>query len=127
MLWYGYMATLLTHRDHEDRPWGSFDRFTKNEPSTVKLIRINPNQEFSLQYHKHRNEFWHVIHGGAVATIGEEKREIKEGDEIQLPEGTKHRLHAGPEGVMILEIAFGEFDEGDIVRLADDYGRVPSP
>jgi mannose-6-phosphate isomerase len=26
--------------------------------------------------------------------------------------------------VRVLEISFGEFDEGDIVRLEDVYGRV---
>lgn len=118
------MSTFLTHRDHEDRPWGSFDRFTKNESSTIKLIRVNPLQEFSLQYHEHRGEFWHVVAGSGTATDGETVREVKEGDEIEIPVGTLHRLSAGPQGITILEIALGDFDEGDIVRVADDFGRV---
>ena len=36
-----------------------------------------------------------------------------------------HRLStAGESEVRILEISFGEFDEEDIVRLDDVYGRV---
>jgi hypothetical protein len=38
----------------------------------------------------------------------------------------EHRLSsASDEPVRILEISFGEFDEDDIVRAEDAYGRVP--
>lgn len=119
-----HMSTFLTHRAHEDRPWGSFDRFTENEHSTVKLIHVKPNLEFSLQSHQHRSEFWHVVNGNGTTTNAGEVREVKEGDEIEIPVGALHRLLAGPDGITILEIALGEFDEGDIVRVADDFGRV---
>jgi mannose-1-phosphate guanylyltransferase/mannose-6-phosphate isomerase len=47
------------------------------------------------------------------------------GEELFVPRGTVHRLSAeGDEPVRILEVSFGEFDEGDIVRLDDVYGRV---
>ena len=37
---------------------------------------------------------------------------------------TTHRLSAGGGPVRILEVSFGEFDENDIVRLDDVYGRA---
>jgi mannose-6-phosphate isomerase len=38
---------------------------------------------------------------------------------------TTHRLCAvGGKRVRVLEISFGEFDEEDIVRLEDAYGRA---
>jgi hypothetical protein len=33
-------------------------------------------------------------------------------------------LTSGPDGFKCLEIAFGDFDENDIYRLEDNYGRV---
>jgi hypothetical protein len=30
----------------------------------------------------------------------------------------------GPEGLIFLEIALGEFDENDITRFEDNYGRA---
>jgi mannose-6-phosphate isomerase len=47
------------------------------------------------------------------------------GEKIFIPRGTVHRLYTeGENEVRILEISFGEFDEEDIVRLDDVYGRV---
>ena len=42
----------------DQRPWGSFERFTLNEPSTVKLIYVRPGDRLSLQRHEHRDELW---------------------------------------------------------------------
>jgi mannose-1-phosphate guanylyltransferase/mannose-1-phosphate guanylyltransferase/mannose-6-phosphate isomerase len=114
---------LLPNRDHEDRPWGSFDRFTLNELSTVKILTLKPGERLSLQTHAKRSEFWRVISGSGTATVGEEEQAAQEGSEFEIAPGTPHRLAAGPEGLAWLEIALGEFDEHDEVRLVDDYQR----
>ena len=115
---------LLTHREHEDRPWGSFDRFTLSEASTVKIIRVASGKRLSLQYHHKRSEFWRVIEGEGTVTIGENDLPANMGDEFEIPVETKHRLAGGNQGITILEIALGNFDEKDIVRVADDFGRA---
>ena len=49
------------------------------------------------------------------------------GDGVFIPRTTAHCLSATGDGpVRILEISFGKFDEGDIVRLEDVYGRAPA-
>ena len=112
-------------RDFEKdvRPWGQFERFTLNERSTVKIITVNAGEAFSLQTHKSRDEFWRVISGYGTVTVGDSQEEANPGDEFFIPRGTVHRAEGGEEGLVFLEIAFGEFDEGDIVRLDDKYGR----
>ena len=35
-----------------------------------------------------------------------------------------HRISGGEQGMRILEIATGNFDENDIVRIEDDFDRV---
>ncbi|HQU07989.1 MAG: mannose-6-phosphate isomerase [Parcubacteria group bacterium 21-54-25] len=119
--------SLLAHRGHDDRPWGSFDRFTQNESSTVKLLTVAPNKRLSLQQHAHRSEYWRVISGSGSAHIGDKEYTAQPGDEFEVPTGTLHRLTAGPTGLLILEIALGDFDETDIVRLEDDFGRTAGP
>src|SRR6185437_16374332 len=57
---YTSMA-LLQHKAHDERPWGSFDQFTKDERVTVKIITVAPEKRFSLQYHERRSEFWRII------------------------------------------------------------------
>ncbi len=108
----------------EERPWGGFVEFTKDRQSTVKIVTVKAGEALSLQSHQKRDEFWHVIQGAGVATIGEEKKEARLGDEFFIPRGSKHRLEAGDTDVSVLEISLGSFDENDITRFDDRYGRA---
>jgi len=107
----------------ENRPWGSFERFCQNEKCTVKIITVNAGEAISLQYHKNRSEFWRILKGPAQLVIGEKTIEAGEDDEFFISNGQKHRIIAKQKPVQILEIAFGSFDENDIVRLDDKYKR----
>ncbi len=109
---------------HVERPWGDFIKFVENSPCTVKIITVKSGQALSLQYHKNRAEFWHVISGTGVATIGEEKLKMEVGKEFYTPIGTSHRIEADESGLVLLEIGYGAFDESDIVRTEDRYARV---
>ena len=111
----------------ENRPWGKFEKFHENKPCTVKLIYVNANSRLSLQYHKKRSEFWKVIKGTAMVEINEKTITLQEGETITIPRQTKHRVLALGNDCIILEIAYGKFDENDIVRLEDDYHRVTMP
>lgn len=114
------MKTLVVKK-----PWGQFDQFTRSEVVTVKILSVNPNQLLSLQYHNHRDEFWRVISGHPVLTIGSKIINASPGDEFTIPKLEKHRIEAKDDAVQILEISYDDnFDEDDIVRLEDTYGRV---
>lgn len=114
----------MSHHSQEDRPWGGFERFTLNEPTTVKIVTVHPGEAISLQTHKDRDEFWRVIRGGGTVTLGAVDHPAAEGTSFFCTRGTTHRVAAGTDGLTILEIAFGHFDEGDITRLEDRYGRA---
>jgi mannose-6-phosphate isomerase-like protein (cupin superfamily) len=109
---------------NDKRPWGSFRQFTENEPSTIKLINVDAQHRLSLQYHNKRSEFWVVLLGSPLVTVGEEIKRAAVGDEFFIPLKANHRIEAVDDNVQILEMAFGDFDENDIVRLDDNYGRV---
>ena len=87
-------------------------------------MNITKGEEFSLQYHTHREEFWHILKGSPIVVIGEETFHPKEGEDFTIKPHTNHRVSAPNDDVMILEISEGEFDEDDIVRIEDKYGRV---
>lgn len=114
----------LSHYEKDIRPWGTFECFTKNEQSTVKIITVNPGEAFSLQKHLHRNEFWRILVGTATVTVGTEQSEAVPGDQFFIPAETIHRAEAHEQGLQFLEISFGDFDEQDIVHIEDRYGRV---
>ena len=109
---------------YDNRPWGLEEILTINEPATVKILTINPGQRSSLQYHNHRKEFWKIIEGEAIFEINGNKIQVKSGDEYDIENKMIHRLVGKDKPAKILEISFGEFDENDIVRLEDDYGRI---
>ena len=108
----------------EERPWGFFRRFTHNIKSTVKIISVKSNEDLSLQSHKKREEFWHVTKGSGIFRVGDTEYNVGVGDEQFIPVETKHQIKAGKDGLEVLEIALGDFDENDIIRYEDKYGRV---
>lgn len=108
----------------DERPWGYFRQFCQNATVTVKILSIKPGEMFSLQSHAKRAEFWRVITGSGIAEIDNNSQEIKIGDEMTIPFNIKHRLIAGLSGLEVLEISYGDFDENDITRYEDKYGRL---
>lgn len=118
------MEGLTNYQVDDNRPWGKFERFTLNEKTTVKIITVNAGQSISLQTHENRDEFWRVLKGSGTIRIGDKDNAAHEGSHFFCPRGSEHRVTGGPEGTTFLEIAFGDFDENDIKRLEDRYGRA---
>ena len=107
-----------------ERPWGSFKQFAFNQECTVSLMTVLPGQRLSLQSHTGRAELWIVIDEGAVVCVGETERACRAGEEIWIPANEKHRLSCpGERPVRVLEVAFGNWQQADIQRYADDYQR----
>ncbi len=107
----------------DQRPWGEELWITRNAPTMVKILYVSPGEALSLQYHHTRDEYWRVLSGNGKAEIGDAVIELKPDTDCFIPRETKHRLTGGTEKLVLLELAFGTFDEEDIVRLEDRYGR----
>jgi len=107
-----------------ERPWGSFKQYASNAPCTVSLMTVLPGQRLSLQSHTGRAELWIVLDDGAKIVVGESERVYRAGDEVWIPANEKHRLSCtGETPVRVLEVAFGNWQQDDIRRYADDYQR----
>ena len=109
-----------------EKPWGRFEQYTHNLPCTVKIITVAPGGTLSRQYHYKRDELWVVLDKGACVELDGEVLYPEVEEKLFIPRETIHRLSVSEdEGeVRVLEISFGDFDEDDIVRLDDVYGRV---
>ncbi len=108
-----------------EKPWGRFEQYAHNVLCTVKIITVDPGGILSSQYHHHRDELWVVLDPGAKVELGEKVLYPDVEEKLFIPRETVHRLSCeGERPVRILEISFGQFDEDDIVRLEDAYGRV---
>ena len=49
-----------------EKPWGSYEVLLDEPEYKVKKITLNPNQQFSLQYHNNRWEDWVIVEGSGV-------------------------------------------------------------
>jgi len=108
-----------------ERPWGSFKQYAHNRHCTVSLMTVQPGQRLSLQSHTGRAELWIVLDDGAVVQVGEREHRCQAGEEIWIRAREKHRLSCpGARPVRVLEVAFGDWQQEDITRYADDYHRA---
>ncbi|MBI4210855.1 MAG: phosphomannose isomerase type II C-terminal cupin domain [Candidatus Diapherotrites archaeon] len=105
------------------RPWGKFEEYATNEKVTVKIITVKKGGILSLQSHEKRKELWVALDDGLTAQISGKSTKLKKGQMITVPKKAKHRIRASRDA-RFLEVSFGNFDEGDIVRYQDVYGRA---
>ncbi len=109
------------------RPWGSYESLHGGEKHQVKHIVVKPGERLSYQYHHFRAEHWVVVSGIAEAVVGKDTVIMGEADTVFIPIGAPHRLrNPGDKDLHLIEVQYGSYlGEDDIVRIEDDYGRVP--
>lgn len=109
----------------DKRPWGE-ELWLMNDqaPSMVKIITVFPGECSSLQYHTNRDESWHIVSGNGKAIVNEDEIILTAGANCFVERGIKHRLIGGTENLVLVELAFGDFNENDVVRLEDKYNRT---
>ena len=143
----------IIHKDTE-RPWGGFFVISEDDAQNFsniyfnglnteelkvsgklspKILIIAPNKRLSWQYHHRRSEIWKVVSGKIKVVTSHDnivrKEEIlKEGDEIRLSKGERHRIIGLEEYAVVAEIWIhtdkdNPSDENDIVRVQDDFDR----
>tara|TARA_X000000368_G_scaffold362305_1_gene306927 strand:- start:260 stop:1009 length:750 start_codon:yes stop_codon:yes gene_type:complete len=120
-----YDLSNIVHEVHS-KPWGFYKTTIMTSFHQAKILCINPNQAISLQSHKYREEHWVNVKGDGEVIIDDDKRSFSPGDYVFIPLGSKHRLinTSDNENLIVSEVQLGEsFDENDIVRYEDDYGR----
>ncbi len=105
------------------RPWGAFKQYAFNEETTVSLMTVAAGMRLSLQAHTGRAELWIILDAGCEVQVGEEILHPQPGDEIWIPANTPHRLASRGAEVRVLEVAFGNWQQADITRYADDFQR----
>ena len=99
----------------------------EGEGFKVKRIQVRPGKRLSYQRHQFRNEHWTVVRGSGVITLEGRDRIVRAGDAIDIPIRAAHRVaNSGDEPLVFIEVQRGSYlGEDDIVRLQDDFGRVP--
>lgn len=109
-----------------NRPWGTYTVLDDSDSHKVKRIVVLPGQRLSYQRHAHRAEHWFVVSGSGAVTLDGEQVMVRSGQAVDIALGAAHRIqNTGGENLVFIEVQHGDsFDEGDIERLDDDYGRA---
>ena len=111
-----------------EKPWGKVTTYSLNQPSSVRIITIEPGQETSEHYHQLRDEMWVVLDEGLRIQIGNRVVDASPGEEFMVPSEEPHRIvTTGPRRGRVLEVAHGYTVEDDTLRLQDAYGRPLEP
>ena len=108
------------------KPWGKYFNLHRGNCFLIKELIVNKNSSISLQKHKHRAEYWTIVHGKPKITIDKKVIFPKLFETIYIPLGAVHRVEnnfASP--VKIIEAQVGKIlKETDIIRYVDQYGRI---
>jgi mannose-6-phosphate isomerase len=109
------------------RPWGTFTVLDEGDGFKVKRIEVLPGKRLSYQKHAQRAEHWVVVQGTAKVTLDDTEINVPAGQAIDIAVGAAHRVeNAATELLVFIEVQRGAYlGEDDIVRLQDDFGRVP--
>lgn len=109
-----------------DKPWGRVVTYALNQPSSVRVITVEPGHATSVHYHRMRDETWVVLDPGLTVEIGDRSVAAEPGEEFVIAAEEAHRIRcAGPSPGRILEVAYGFTSEEDAERIEDAYGRTP--
>lgn len=120
-------STWVTVPARVDKPWGYEEIFALVEGSYCgKVLHVLNGQALSLQYHEHKDETVVVQSGRLTFEVSGpagplETFELLPGEAVRLRPGTRHRMTA-LEDTVVLEASTTELD--DVVRLEDRYGRL---
>ena len=108
------------------RPWGQYEVLKTEENFQLKKLLVRPGMRLSLQSHMYRSEHWFIVSGTAKVEIDGVKNNVGPGDSVDIKTGSKHRISCiSTEPLIFIEVQTGSsFDEEDIVRYEDDFGRV---
>lgn len=64
-----------------------------------------------------------LVYGGTNLDMASGEGQPGIMDQIWIPAGAKHRLTSLGSEMRVLEVAFGNWQQEDILRFADDYDR----
>ncbi|WP_406678052.1 sugar phosphate nucleotidyltransferase [Neomoorella carbonis] len=113
--------TLSSEYPVYKKPWGREILWAVNERYAAKVIHVYRGHSLSKQYHQEKRETMLFIKGRGKLELGEEVLDVSPPMVVDIPAGMVHRIQAISD-VIFIEVSSPELD--DVVRLADDYGRM---
>lgn len=108
---------------YEERRWGEYKvidsiEFSDGFCALTKQLTLRPGKSISYQRHRCRTEVWTFISGEGEIVIDGERKPVKRGDTVHIPQGQLHALRA------ITPLTFIEVQSGSNL-VEEDIERFP--
>jgi mannose-6-phosphate isomerase-like protein (cupin superfamily) len=68
------------------------------------LMSLLPNEEIGMEVHEENDQFFRFESGAGKVIINETEYEVKDGDAVIVPSGSKHNVIAGADGLKMYTI-----------------------
>lgn len=112
---------------HVPKPWGHEEIWADTPLYLGKILVLRAGARLSLQHHVVKDETIRVLRGRLLLELEDDAgvlraQRLDPGDCARILPGRKHRFSA-VDDCEVLEVSTPHPD--DVVRHADDYGRVP--
>ncbi len=121
----------IEHRPmYEERRWGRYRvidyvKYAEDNEVLTKRILVHAGKNISYQLHYKRSEVWTIVSGVADIVINDKLYQVKPGDVVRIPDGTRHSIRAITD-VEFIEVQSGsELVEEDTVRICMAWKDIP--
>lgn len=117
-----FVGDLCQRPMFEERRWGWYKvidsvQFPDGFCALTKQLTLNPGGALSYQRHNCRDEVWTFISGEGEIVLDGERKNVKRGDTVYIPKGSKHALYAHS-SLTFIEVQSGtNLIEEDIERF----------
>jgi len=125
-------------KQFEKREWGTFEVIGEFEIDNdifssirgadvvIKKITVNPGEILSYQSHEKRKETWLIVQGRGIVIKDGLETHVSKGCIVKIKPKIKHRIKNTEVDLPLIfvEVCEGIFDEKDIIRYEDKYGRA---
>ena len=105
-----YIKPFVNTLDHRvmfaEKSWGSFRVLDVEKESLTIKVTLNPGHSMNYHSHQYRDEVWTVIDGSGRVVVDEKMKEVKVGDVVCMPAGSRHTVIADTE-LQLIEVQLG--------------------
>jgi mannose-6-phosphate isomerase-like protein (cupin superfamily) len=102
------------------RPWGLYEVLAVGLTYVVRRVTVRPHHSIPLQRHALRDEHWTIVAGrGASVHVRARNLEANVGSTFVVRQGEVHRITAGDETLVFIEVQTGDCMEEDVEHLSE--------
>lgn len=102
-----YVENIIQPIKFAEKSWGRFQILDVEDDSLTIKVTLNAGHGMNYHSHEHRSEVWTVVSGEGWILLDGQKRPVRAGDMVELPNGCKHKVTAKTR-MTLIEVQLGK-------------------